>query len=214
MFPLSFEPVELTIYEVKQMMLDLDTDPLKNSGVRVVMPVGDGSSGIMLIGEAPGEKEDTVGEPFVGASGKFLNGILLPSVDLTRKNIYLTNIVKCRPPANRDPTEEEKNAWSLVLVAEIMAIKPQLIVCLGRHSMGFFLPEAKISQIHGQVQNVTLTPSLSIPVLALYHPAAALYNPGLRQTLEKDFLEIEQHIRRPESYRPKPKNQQDIQGLF
>jgi DNA polymerase len=148
----------------------------------------------MLIGEAPGEKEDIAGEPFVGASGKFLNGTLLPSVGLSRQNIYLTNIVKCRPPANRDPTDEEKNAWSLVLIAEIISVKPKLIVCLGRHSMGFFLPEAKISQVHGQVQEVPITPTLTIPVLALYHPAAALYNPTLRQTLQKDFLEITRYL--------------------
>jgi uracil-DNA glycosylase family 4 len=190
-FPLDYVPPELDMTTVKQMMDDLDTDPLKNSGVRVVHPVGDGSSGVMLIGEAPGEQEDRVGEPFVGASGKFLNNILLPSVGLTRQTIYLTNIVKCRPPANRDPTDEEKLAWSPVLLAEILAVKPKIVACLGRHSLGFFVPDVKISQVHGQVQQVELFQGFTIKVLPLYHPAVALYNPNMKQVLIDDFLEVQ-----------------------
>ena len=192
--PVTQKAPKFTKEKTLLMMDSLSTCPLKNSGIRVVHPIGDGSSGIFLIGEAPGAKEDKVGEPFVGASGKFLNGTLLTSVGLSRKNIYLTNIVKCRPPENRDPTDEEKAAWSPVLMAEIIALKPKLIVCLGRHSLSFFLPEAKIGEVHGKIQKVRLYKNLEIEVLPLYHPAVALYNPNYRKILIEDFSIIKPKI--------------------
>jgi DNA polymerase len=169
------------------MITDLDTCPIKNKGARVVSPVGDGSSGVMLIGEAPGAKEDQLGEPFVGAAGNLLNQELLPSAGLSRQTIYLTNIVKCRPPANRDPTDAEKLAWSPILLAEIALIKPKVIACLGRHSLGFFLPEVKISRVHGVPQPLQIFTDLQIDLLPLYHPAVALYNGSMKQTLLDDF---------------------------
>lgn len=178
-------------------ILAVSTCPLKKAGIKPVMPIGDGSSQIMFIGEAPGAKEDELGEPFVGASGHFLNTVLLPSVGLTRQNIYLTNIVKCRPPDNRDPTEEEKKAWSEVLLYELYVLQPKLVVCLGRHSMGFFLGErVKISQIHGQVHTATIKRlgNLQQKVLPLYHPAVALYNPEMQQVLKEDFLKIKDFL--------------------
>jgi uracil-DNA glycosylase len=189
-FPLAGNAPKYTIDEAKILMRDLNTDPLKNSGIRVVYPVGNGSSGVFLIGEAPGQKEDELGEPFVGASGRFLNNTLLPSVGLTRQTIYLTNIVKCRPPENRDPLPAEKDAWSAVLLAEILAVRPKVIVCLGRHSLSFFFPEAKISQVHGQLLQLKMYEDYTQAILPLYHPAAALYNPKLREVLQKDFLAI------------------------
>jgi uracil-DNA glycosylase len=189
-FPLPGAAPKYTLAQVKTLMRDLGTDPLKNSGVRVVYPVGDGSSGVFLVGEAPGKKEDELGEPFLGASGRFLNNTLLPSVGLTRQNIYLTNIVKCRPPENRDPLPAEKDAWSPVLLAEILAIRPKIIVCLGRHSLGFFFPAGKISQAHGQILQLKMYEDYTQAILPLYHPAAALYNPKLREVLKTDFLTI------------------------
>ncbi|MEM1312042.1 MAG: uracil-DNA glycosylase [Patescibacteria group bacterium] len=191
-FPISGQTPNYTLEETKTMMRDLDTDPLKNSGVKVVYPVGDGSSGVFLVGEAPGQKEDELGEPFVGASGRFLNNTLLPSANLNRQNIYLTNIVKCRPPENRDPLPEEKEAWGGVLLAEILAIRPKVIVCLGRHSLGFFFPEAKISKVHGQALNLKMFEDYTQAILPMYHPAVALYNPNMREVLQKDFLMINQ----------------------
>ncbi|GAB4149440.1 MAG: type-4 uracil-DNA glycosylase [Patescibacteria group bacterium] len=191
---LDYDLPQLTREEINQMIQELDTCPLKNAGTRVVMPVGDGSSGIMLIGEAPGAQEDKMGEPFVGASGKFLNNILLPSVGLSRQNIYLTNIVKCRPPENRDPTDQEKLAWTPVLIAEIAAMQPNLIICLGRHSLGFFDPKLKIGQVHGKVFEVPLFKNYTQKVLACYHPAVALYNGGMRETLVQDFAIVQNFL--------------------
>ncbi len=188
---------------IREAILALQTCPIKNSGVRPVMPVGDGSSGIMLIGEAPGAKEDEIGEPFVGASGRLLNNIMLPSVGLTRETIYLTNIVKCRPPENRDPKQEEKDAWTPILELEVDTIKPNLVVCLGRHSMGYFLPKAKISEVHGQIQTVILGNGKKINLLPLYHPAAALYNPNMLETLKSDFLIIKPFLEKVEEIKAK-----------
>jgi uracil-DNA glycosylase family 4 len=187
MFPIPTKAPEYDKKEITDIINNLDTCPLKNSGVRVVHPVGDGSSRVLLIGEAPGAKEDELGEPFVGRSGTFLNNELLPSVGLNRQNIYLTNIVKCRPPNNRDPLDEEKEAWSGVLISEIAFIKPKVIVCLGRHSMNFFMPEAKISQVHGKLFKLKVFQDLETLILPLYHPAVALYNPGKRPELISDF---------------------------
>jgi DNA polymerase len=186
-FPILSNAPSYTIDQVKKMMLELSTCPIKNSGTKVVMPTGDGTSGIMIIGEAPGAKEDLLGEPFVGASGNFLNTKLLPTVGLNRQNIYLTNIVKCRPPENRDPTEQEKEAWSEVLLAEIVAIKPKLVVCLGRHSMSFFNPSLTIGEVHGKIQKIKLYQNLEIFYLPMYHPAVALYNGSRAPILISDF---------------------------
>ena len=192
MFPIhSFSP-KVDRSDLQRVIAELDTCPLKNSGIRVVYSIGDGSSGIMLIGEAPGAKEDELGEPFVGAAGNLLNRELLPSAGLTRKNIYLTNIVKCRPPQNRDPSEEEKLAWSPVLMLEIAMIRPKIVACLGRHSLNFFLPQAKISKVHGEALPIKVFADLEVYLLPLYHPAAALYNPGMKQILLEDFAKLGQ----------------------
>jgi uracil-DNA glycosylase len=181
--------------DLLQLMDNLMEDNLKQFAGRVVYPVGDGSSKIMFIGEAPGQKEDQLGEPFVGASGNLLNKILLPSVGLNRSNIYLTNIVKRRPPNNRDPLDLEKEQWSHVLAAEIQFVQPHLIVCLGRHSLSFFIEKPQIGKIHGVIQNLqVLENNNPIAILPLYHPAVALYNPNMKSVLQKDFLIIKEYI--------------------
>ncbi|PLS80904.1 uracil-DNA glycosylase [Candidatus Saccharibacteria bacterium] len=152
--------------------------------------MGDGNpdADIVFIGEAPGKNEDDQGLPFVGAAGKFLNE-MLATVDLVRSDIYITNIVKYRPPNNRDPKPEEKRAFWPFLVRQLRIIEPKIIVTLGRHSMEYFLPDAKISLVHGQPKRITTGDDTWV-VLPLYHPAAALYNPGQRQTLLDDFSSI------------------------
>ncbi len=197
--PISQKKPEYTKSKIMQMIADLDTDPLKNSGARVVNSVGDGSSGVFLVGEAPGAKEEKLGEPFVGRAGKFLNNRLLPIVSLTRKNIYLTNIVKCRPPNNRDPLSTEKEAWSTILLAEIAFIKPKVIVCLGRHATNFFLPEVKISQIHGKPKKIQIFKDLETYLLPVYHPAVALYNPRQTETIIQDFKVVTKVLRKYQS---------------
>jgi DNA polymerase len=124
----------------------------------------------------------------VGAAGKFLNE-MLAGIGLDRKDIYITNIVKYRPPNNRDPLPDEKRAFWPFLVRQLQIIQPKLIITLGRHSMEYFLPNQRISVIHGQPKRVTFGED-KLVIMPLYHPAAALYNGGMRQTLIEDFEQI------------------------
>lgn len=147
---------------------------------------GDGGpdAQLLFIGEAPGAQEDKAGIPFVGASGKFLDE-MLETIGLRRDDVFVTNIVKFRPPDNRDPSKEEIDICLPYLLSQIKVIQPSLIIFLGRHSMNVFLPELKISEAHGRVYKRS-----GMVFLPLYHPAAALYNGGMRQTLIDDFAKI------------------------
>lgn len=152
---------------------------------------GDGSANatILLIGEAPGKNEDLQGIPFVGAAGKFLDEMLV-SIGLDRRDIYITNIVKYRPPNNRDPLPQEIEDCSTWLHEQIGIIDPLLIVTLGRHAMNHFFPEKKITEAHGNAFRREFPAGRSQVFYTLYHPAAALYNGGMRETLKADFLRI------------------------
>lgn len=161
---------------------------LANGATQLVFADGNPDADIVFIGEAPGKKEDQQGIPFVGAAGKFLND-MLETIGLKRADVYITNIVKYRPPNNRDPQPKEKQAFLPYLVRQLEVIKPKLVVTLGRHSMEYFLPKLKIGAVHGQLHMVTLGQRQQA-ILPLYHPAAALYNGGLRQTLIRDFSTI------------------------
>lgn len=158
---------------------------LANEAKNLVMGDGNIDADIVFVGEAPGKKEDELGLPFMGAAGKFLNE-LLESIELSRESVYITNIVKYRPPNNRDPKPSEKQAFLPYLIEQLRIIQPQIVVTLGRHSMEYFLPDQKISEIHGVPTEVVMG-NQTLTVLPLYHPAAALYNGGLRQTLKDDF---------------------------
>ena len=164
---------------------------LAATATQLVMGDGNPDADIVFIGEAPGKNEDEQGLPFVGAAGKFLNE-MLAEAGMERSDVYITNIVKYRPPNNRDPSPEEKAAFLPYLLRQLEIINPKAIITLGRHSMEYFLPEAKISQIHGHAvrkkvlyHDKTEHEWLIIP---LYHPAAALYNGGMRSVLIDDFV--------------------------
>ena len=152
--------------------------------------IGDGNlnADIVFIGEAPGKNEDEQGIPFVGAAGKFLNE-MLAAAEMERTDVYITNIVKYRPPENRDPTPDEKKAFWPYLLKQLQIIQPKVVITLGRHSMEYFLPDMKISQIHGQSKRIQFGDD-QLVIVPLYHPAAALYNGSLRQTLIDDFLNV------------------------
>lgn len=152
---------------------------------------GDGSADaeILFIGEGPGRAEDIQGKPFVGAAGKFLNE-MLAAIGLSRADVYITNIVKYRPPNNRDPLPEEVAACSPWLSEQINLIDPKLVVLLGRHALERFFPGEKISLVHGKVLRKSFRDIGTRNFLALYHPAAALYNGGMRETLLADFKKI------------------------
>lgn len=181
----------------KQTLLDqIKADILKNNvcpdlaknATNLVMGDGNPNAEIAFIGEAPGKNEDLQGLPFVGAAGKFLNE-MLASIKMDRSDVYITNIVKYRPPNNRDPLPEEKKAFWPYLLHQLEAIDPSIIVTLGRHSMEYFLPDKKISQIHGEPKRITFGEKKLI-IVPLFHPAAALYNGGMRQTLMDDFEKL------------------------
>jgi uracil-DNA glycosylase family 4 len=151
---------------------------------------------IMAVGEAPGEKEDQQGRPFVGAAGKLLTE-LVESIGLTRRDIYITNTVKCRPPGNRDPELDEVAACSHFLDEQIALLRPDVILILGRHALNRLLPEsAGISRLHGQ--RVVRDDRAYVP---LYHPAAALYNGSLRETLFTDMQRVRVYLDEAEASR-------------
>jgi uracil-DNA glycosylase len=181
---------------IKQQILDASVTPeLAKEATQLVFGDGNPNADLVIIGEAPGKNEDLQGKPFVGASGKFL-GEMLEMIGLSREDIYITNIVKYRPPNNRDPLPEEKKAFLPYLQAQLEVIAPKVLVTLGRHSTNCFLPDLQISKIHGQPKRVRLSlkehndDTLSLVILPLYHPAAALYNGSMRQTLIDDFAQI------------------------
>lgn len=162
---------------------------LRKTALNVVPGIGSADARLLFIGEAPGKKEDETGEPFVGAAGKFLNE-MLASIGLNREDIYITNVVKYRPPNNRDPLPEEVAACWPWLRAQVELIAPKIIVLLGRHALERFVPGKRISVEHGKAFRRTVPDLGTYVFFALYHPAAALYNGSMRETLMKDFAKI------------------------
>jgi len=157
---------------------------LAKTATQLVFGDGNPEADIVFVGEAPGKKEDELGVPFVGSAGKFLDE-MLQSIHLKRDQVYITNIVKYRPPNNRDPLPEEKEVFLPFLAKQLEVIRPLLVVTLGRHSMDSLLPKMKISEAHGKPMRFK-----SQVYLPLFHPAAALYNGSLRKTLIEDFAKI------------------------
>jgi uracil-DNA glycosylase family 4 len=151
---------------------------------------GNADAEIMFIGEGPGFYEDQQGRPFVGASGKFLDD-LLRSISLDRKTVFIANVVKCRPPQNRDPQPEEIAACAKYLDAQIAAIGPKVVVTLGRHSMQRYFPGEAISRVHGQPRRKD-----ELIVVPMYHPAAALHQASLRKVIETDFSRLPEFLRK------------------
>lgn len=215
---------------------------LAKTATQLVFGDGNSDAEIVFIGEAPGKQEDLQGKPFVGASGKFLSE-MLESIGMKREDVYITNIVKYRPPNNRDPLPAEKKAFLPFLQTQLEIIQPKVVVTLGRHSKNCFLPDLQISKVHGDPKRIRIRFSgvvddqgsdgvqgdnenrasrtngtaretrkqstqqsteklgkspglargqneLTLVVLPLYHPAAALYNGGMRETLMEDFAKI------------------------
>lgn len=139
---------------------------------------------VMFIGEGPGFYENEQGRPFVGAAGKFLDNLLAKG-GFTRPDVYITNVVKCRPPGNRDPMPEELSACNDYLEKQIQVINPLVIVTLGRYSMARFIPNVRISDVHGKQR--WIKDRLVVP---MYHPAAALHQPSLKTAVERDFSHL------------------------
>jgi uracil-DNA glycosylase family 4 len=179
------EQIDALSKEIKEKKI---CSELADQATNLVMGDGNLDADIVFIGEAPGKNEDEQGLPFVGAAGKFLNE-MLAAAGMDRSDVYITNIVKYRPPNNRDPLPDEKAAFWPYLLKQLQIIQPKVIITLGRHSMEYFLPDMKIGQIHGQPKRIQFGDQ-KIVIMPLFHPAAALYNGSLRQTLIDDFLKV------------------------
>ncbi len=158
--------------------------PLPKERTQAVPGAGPVTAEIMFIGEAPGFYEDQQGLPFVGRAGKLLDQ-MLEKAGIARERIYITNVIKCRPPGNRDPKPEEVEACRPFLERQLVIIDPKVIVTLGRYSMARAFPNEKISRIHGQPRRIE--GRIYFP---MYHPAAALHQPSLRRVVEEDFLKL------------------------
>ena len=157
---------------------------LHSSRKKAVPGEGPSNADILFIGEGPGFHENEEGRPFVGAAGRFLEA-LLASIELRREQVFICNVVKCRPPGNRDPMPDEIESCRPYLDRQIAAIRPAVIVTLGRFSMARYFGTAKISSVHGQAKTID-----GRLVVAMFHPAAALHQPGLKQSIEDDFRKL------------------------
>lgn len=174
--------------------------PLYKDATHAVPGSGNPKAEVFFIGEAPGRNEDLQGEPFVGAAGKFLNK-LLESIGLQRSDVFITSVLKHRPPENRDPKPAEIKACTPYLIEQLMMIRPKIIVLLGRHAMELFLPGLVISKVHGQPQyGGGILPGARWKkqqlFLPLYHPAAALYNPNMKKVHMEDFRKIRELLKK------------------
>lgn len=178
-----------TLAALNILMAESCTCGLKAEATQAVPGDGSAEAEIMFVGEAPGKNEDLQGIPFVGAAGKFLEE-MLATINLKREDIYITNVVKYRPPNNRDPLPEEIDACMPWLHEQIKIIQPKIIVTLGRHALEHFIPGKKISLVHGQAFRRNFDDIGPQVFFSLYHPAAALYNGSMRETLIKDFKKI------------------------
>ena len=157
---------------------------LSRSRTRAVPGEGPENATLMFIGEGPGFHEDKSGRPFVGAAGQFLEE-LLAGIGMSRDQVYITNVVKCRPPANRDPLPDEIEACRPYLDRQVELIRPRVIVTLGRYSMARYFPDAKISAVHGKPRKVG-----GVLYYPMFHPAAALHQPKYRHLVEEDMARI------------------------
>ncbi len=182
---------------------------LSQGRTKAVPGEGPENAEIMFIGEAPGFHEDRQGRPFVGAAGKFLDE-LLASIGLTREDVYIGNVIKCRPPGNRDPLADEMAACKPFLDKQIELIQPKLIVTLGRFSMARYFPNAKITRIHGQPKRIG-----NRIYYPMFHPAAALHQPKWRSIVKEDMLKIPQILKEAEGLgEAEPLEQAEQLSLF
>lgn len=182
---------------------------LAKSRTNVVPGEGPEDADIIFIGEAPGFYEDQRGRPFVGAAGRFLEE-LLASIGLKREEVYICNVVKCRPPGNRDPLPSEIEVCKPFLDRQIELINPKLIVTMGRHATNSFFPNAKITRVHGQPRKIE-----GIVYYPVYHPAAALHQPKWRSAVEEDFHKIPEILEKVEEMEEaQPPEQAEQLNLF
>lgn len=185
---------EQELKELERQIEQNETIPLKSPLTNLVFGEGDVNARVIFIGEAPGFHEDRLKRPFVGNAGHLLNN-LLERAQLRREEVYITNVVKYRPPENRDPSPFEIEAYLPYLIRQVEIIKPRFIITLGRFSLNFFLPKVKISQVHGRAFSVH-----GRIVIPMFHPAAALRSSTVLDLETSDFLKLPQILKDPESF--------------
>ena len=206
------ERKEKLLSELKEKMEKDESLPLKKGATNLVFGVGSPEAEILFIGEGPGYWEDLKKEPFVGNAGKLLDQ-LLHSIELDRSGVYITNVVHHRPPENRDPLPEEIETYGKYLDKIIEIISPKVIITLGRYSMAKFLPNVKISQVHGKVYNINWR-GYELMVIPMYHPAASLRNPEVLRQEKSDFLRLPDIISKLEKEEVKKKNEGEQMNLI
>ncbi len=177
--------------------------PLSQSRTHAVPGEGPADARVMFVGEGPGYHEDRQGRPFVGASGHYLEQ-LLASIGIRREDVFITNVVKCRPPGNRDPLPDEIAACSDYLTRQLALIRPDVVVTLGRHSMGRFFPGQSITRIHGQPKRIG-----DAYYLPMFHPAAALRRPEWQSAMEEDIRQIPKLLAELDKERARAKEKKD-----
>lgn len=176
------------LLKLKGKMLADKSLPLKDTAANLVFGEGNPDAKIYFLGEAPGRMEDLSGKPFIGPAGKLLSK-LLESISLKREDVYITSVLRYRPPQNRDPMPSEIEAFRPYVDREISIIGPKIIVTLGRFSLNKFLPDVKISAVHGKPQKINWQ-GKGIIIIPMYHPAAGLRSGAILETLKKDFQVI------------------------
>ncbi len=196
----SLQESAANLYAIADEIAACKQCPLHHGRNRTVPGIGPANAEIMFIGEAPGFHEDKQGLPFVGRSGQYLNQ-LLSTVGLSRKDVFIANVIKCRPPENRDPQPDELAACRAFLDRQINTINPKVIITLGRFSMARYFPGGRITQIHGQVKRQD--GRIYFP---MFHPAAVLRNPRLRPEMEADMRKVMELIKAIDSEDSASKN--------
>ena len=200
------------LQKLREKMEGDETLPLKKSDTNLVFGVGDPETKILFVGEGPGYWENLKKEPFVGNAGKFLDQLLL-SINIARESVYITNVVHHRPPENRDPQPSEMSAYGKYLDEMIKIIDPEIIITLGRYSMGKFLPTAKISTTHGKLFRVNWNDK-DLFVIPMYHPAASLRNGEIMRQEKEDFLRLPDALKKAAEEKKKKVPKSEQMGLI
>lgn len=199
------------LQKLKKEMEDDRNLPLRDGATQLVFGEGNPDSEVYFLGEGPGFHEDRLGRPFVGQAGKLLDQ-LIESIGLKRKEVYISNIVRFRPPDNRDPLPEEIEAFRPYVDREIEIINPKIIVTLGRFSMGKFLPSSKITQVHGKARTINRRDK-NVTVIPMYHPAAALRSLEIMRQIREDFKIIPEALKKIETGEEKDRNKIEQMNL-
>ncbi len=200
------------LQKLKKKMEDDKNLPLRDGATQLVFGEGNPDAEIYFLGEGPGFHEDKLGRPFVGQAGKLLDQ-LVQNIGCRREDVYISNVVRFRPPDNRDPLPEEILAFQPYVDREIEIINPKIVVTLGRFSMGKFLPGAKISQVHGKPK-VVQWQGRTVAVVPMYHPAAALRSLDIMRQIREDFKVIPELLKKIETDIDKEKEKTEQMNLI